>query len=245
MDRCFVMQPFDKRFDDVFSPAINQAGLEPYRVDRDPSVSIPIDDIENGIRKSRICLADITTDNPNVWFELGFAIAVSKEVVLVCSDERTKKFPFDVQHRNIINYQTESPQDFIALKENILKRIQALLKKENEIGRFSSISVLKDTEGLSQHDIVCLVSVMQNCLVPDEGVSPQTVKDDMTKAGFTEIAASLGIRSLLSKGMIESFDEHDYEGNSWIVIRPTDSGIQWLMQNQEKILLKKEPDIPF
>jgi hypothetical protein len=70
MSKCFVMQPFDagvfdKRFDDVFSPAILEAGLEPYRVDRDPAVNIPIDDIEAGIRKSEICLAEITTDNPN------------------------------------------------------------------------------------------------------------------------------------------------------------------------------------
>ena len=39
MGRCFVIQPFDqgpfdKRYDDVFAPAICDAGLEPYRVDR-------------------------------------------------------------------------------------------------------------------------------------------------------------------------------------------------------------------
>ena len=36
MSRCFVIQPFDggafdKRFDDVFVPAIKDAGFEPYR----------------------------------------------------------------------------------------------------------------------------------------------------------------------------------------------------------------------
>ena len=72
MGKCFVMQPFDsgafdKRYDDIFEPAIKNADLEPYRVDRDPSVSIPIDDIETGIRRSELCLAEITTDNPNVW----------------------------------------------------------------------------------------------------------------------------------------------------------------------------------
>lgn len=46
MGRCFVIQPFDrgfsKRYDDVYEPAIRAAGLEPYRVDRDPSVVIPL-----------------------------------------------------------------------------------------------------------------------------------------------------------------------------------------------------------
>jgi nucleoside 2-deoxyribosyltransferase len=131
MKRCFVMQPFDgdtfdKRYEDVFKPAIIDAGIDCYRVDQDPSVSIPIDDIESGIRNSEICFAELTTDNPNVWFELGFAIAVQKEVVLVCSEDRESKFPFDVQHRNIIQYKTDAPQDFEELRGKITKRILEL-----------------------------------------------------------------------------------------------------------------------
>ena len=109
MPSCFVIQPFDrarydKRFDDIFAPAIKAAGLEPYRVDKDPGVNIPIDDVERGIRDAAVCFAEISTDNPNVWIELGYAIAARKSVVLICSDERKTDFPFDVRHRNIITY---------------------------------------------------------------------------------------------------------------------------------------------
>ena len=110
MSTCFVIQPFDnggkfdKRYRDVLEPAIREAGLEPYRVDVDPSVSVPIDAIQNGIRRAAVCLADITLDNPNVWFELGYALASDKQMCLVCSEERTSKYPFDVQHRSIIKY---------------------------------------------------------------------------------------------------------------------------------------------
>ena len=146
------MQPFDggtfdKRYEDVYAPAIQDADLEPYRVDRDPSVSIPIDDIESGIRNSEICLADITKDNPNVWFELGFAIAVPREVVLVCSDERNTRFPFDVQHRNILRYKTESKSDFDKLRSEIAERIQGLLEKERTIGLISNLPPVADAEG--------------------------------------------------------------------------------------------------
>ena len=159
MDRCFVIQPFDKgpfdkRYDDVIAKAIEDAGLEPYRVNRDPAVNIPIDEIEKGIRNSRLCLADITEDNPNVWFELGYAIAVSKEVVLVCSSQRTSHFPFDVQHRSIIKYKTESTQDFNELHQMITKRILAIIEKQSNIDEISSISPMKDTAGLSQNDSV-------------------------------------------------------------------------------------------
>ena len=63
MPRCFVIQPFDngrfdKRYRDVFGPAIEAAGLEPYRADRDPGVSIIIEEIESRIRDADVCLAD-------------------------------------------------------------------------------------------------------------------------------------------------------------------------------------------
>ena len=153
MSTCFVMQPFDgaafdKRYDDVFAPAIVAAGLTPYRVDQDPKVSIPIQDIENGIREAGLCLADVTLDNPNVWFELGFAIASGKEVVLVCSNERTTRFPFDIQHRTIIKYQTSSTSDFEKLKVGITTRIKAYLEKTEALSNISEISKLTKFEGL-------------------------------------------------------------------------------------------------
>jgi hypothetical protein len=101
MGICFLIQPFDdggmfdKRYSEVLRPAIEAAGLEPYRVDEDPTVSIPIDEIQRRIGEAAVCLADISNDNPNVWFELGFAIARRKEAVMICSKSRTR-FPFDV-----------------------------------------------------------------------------------------------------------------------------------------------------
>src|SRR5262245_5894587 len=115
MPKCFVIQPFDKgvydkRYKDVLKPAVEAAGLEAYRVDEDPSVSIPIEKIEEGIRGSAAVLAEITENNPNVWFEVGYAIAAGKEVVFICSDDRETPFPFDVQHRSIIKYETRSEE---------------------------------------------------------------------------------------------------------------------------------------
>ena len=143
MPTCFVIQPFDrgkfdKRFSDVFKPAIEQCGLEAYRVDEDPSAEIPIEAIEKGIRESAICLADITLDNPNVWYELGFAIASQRPVVMACATERTSKFPFDVQHRNIIHYNSESSSDFQELKAKIEARIEATIKKSESLNFVAS-----------------------------------------------------------------------------------------------------------
>jgi hypothetical protein len=127
MARCFVIQPFDskfnKRYDEIFKPAIEAAGFEAYRVDQDPSVSIPIVQIERGIKNAAACFAEISTDNTNVWFELGYAFACGKEVVMVCQRSIRRKFPFDIQHRTITQYDTEVPSDFEVLKEKICSRL--------------------------------------------------------------------------------------------------------------------------
>ncbi len=258
MRKCFVMQPFDnggvfdKRYESVFSPAILAAGIEPYRVDRDPSVSIPIQEIENGIRNAEICFADITTDNPNVWFELGFAFAIPHEVVLASSDERKTRYPFDVQHRNIIKYNTGAPQDFEQLKEKITERIKAVLKKNEELGKFINRPVVKDTEGLNQHELVALATIMQNSFLSNGCTSGWQIQRDMNQAGFTDIAVAIALKTLTAKGMVCLNIEHDQDGEPYAEYKATDEGGEWLVKNQEKLSLTVEPnnkrpenDIPF
>jgi hypothetical protein len=126
MAKCFVIQPFDRdvfdsRYKDVFKLAIEEAGYEPYRVDEDPSVSIPIEQIEKVIREAAVCFAEISTDNANVWYELGYAFASRKPVLMVCERNARQKFPFDVQHRSITLYDTRSPSDFQNLKTQIIR----------------------------------------------------------------------------------------------------------------------------
>ena len=250
MNTCFVMQPFDggvydKRYEDTFAPGIRQGGLEPYRVDRDPSVSVPIDDIQSGIRNALLCFAEITTDNPNVWFELGFAIAESKEVVLVCSEERRSHFPFDVQHRNIIKYRTGARQDFAELQTKIADRVSALLKKQTEIERASSIPPIKETDGLSQHEIVALVAVLQSQAISGRFIPVWSLKNDMNRAGLTDVAVSLALRLLTSKGMVVYLQSKDQNGKADRSLGITEKGEAWLIAHQDHLALKQEPEIPF
>ena len=245
MAECFVMQPFDggkfdKRFVDTFAPAIREAGLEPYRVDKDPNVSIPIHEIEEGIKRARVCLAEITTDNPNVWFELGYAIALGKDVVLVCSGERTGHFPFDIQHRTIIRYKTDSPQDFAKLGAAINERISAILKKQETVGRAVSASPVKETEGLDQQEIVALTLVAESALVTEGAVSAWSIARDMENAGFTRIAIGLALTTLKTKGILDSRVEMNEEGDSYTAYLPTQVGVEWLLKNKELLVMRRE-----
>ena len=245
MPTCFVMQPFDrgvfdKRFREVFKPAIEAAGLEAYRVDQDPKVSVPIDDIESGIRSAHICLADISIDNPNVWFELGYAIACHKEVVLVCSNERDTTFPFDVQHRTIISYETGSPSDFVVLKDRITEKIAAYMKK---LVTLSDMPKIAKVEGLEQHEVFLMAALVTNLDHPDDHCSIYVLKRDMESSGFTKLAATLAIASLLQKSMIDRLNCYDRDAEeTYAGYSLTSSGWAWVLSNKGQFNLRKPPE---
>ncbi len=247
MKTCFVIQPFqpifNSRYDDVFAPAIREAGLQPYRVDHDPSVSTPIDSIHDGIKNSAICLVDITLDKPNVWYELGYALASDKPVVLLCSTERgDTKYPFDVQHLNITSYTLAALANYEDLKTQIVARISALLKKRAELRQLVE-TPLKEVEGLQPHETTALVLIMENLDVPNGDVNPLAIQDDMQRAGFTKLAANLSIQTLLEKDFIE-IEEIEGSFGSLPVLRLRPRGKKWLSDNQEKLQLRLPPPQP-
>ncbi|EMS32177.1 hypothetical protein C943_01439 [Mariniradius saccharolyticus AK6] len=245
MEKCFVIQPFDKgkfdkRFVDIFEPAILNAGFEAYRIDKDLSVRIPIDDIEKGISESAICFAEITTDNPNVWYELGFAFACNKDVVMVCSDERQGKFPFDIQHRHVITYNTGSTSDFITLGDTITRKIKAFQTKSKTVRQLNATPVI-ETEGLKGHEIALLILIMENQVSSEDSTSIFGLRNEMNKAGYTDIATSVGIRTLSKNGMIETFKEieHWNNGQEYIACRLTQKGEDWILSNQDQLQFRR------
>ncbi len=253
MPTCFVIQPFDsgkfdKRFEDVYKPAIEAAGLEAYRVDRDLRVDVPIDAIEDGIRKAAACLADITADNPNVWYELGYAFATGCPVLMVCSEERAgKKYPFDIQHRTVIAYATDAPSDFDQLCTTLTARLEALLTKGDVLRKMAKAEPVAPVEGLSQLELLVLAAAAGSVTLPEETASLYSVKRDVERAGLTSIGFSLGVRRLRAKGFIKTTEEEDRDG-VYQVLTVTETGWNWIESNESKFVMVhrgNDDDIPF
>jgi hypothetical protein len=246
MPRCFVIQPFDKgpfdkRYKDVLVPAITDAGLEPYRVDEDPGVTVPIDDIENGIREAEICLADITTNNPNIWYEVGFARANDRPVVMICADPRIEPYPFDVRYRMIIPYTLHSSSDFEKLRKDVTARLKAQAKKAEELKTVAAMSqVTTPTEGLSPHEISVLITIMSEAYKPTDGAAPYKIKESMERSGFTPMASTLALAKLNKKGFIEYYSETDYDDNQYTCCRISQTGIDWMLENEARFRLTRE-----
>jgi hypothetical protein len=111
-DTCFVMQPFAAPLGDyyekIYKPAIEKAGLTPMRADADIFATGKImDQVWTGISAAKVLVAELTSRNPNVFYELGLAHALKKPVVLVSAKE--EDVPFDLQHIRVIYYDTTDP----------------------------------------------------------------------------------------------------------------------------------------
>lgn len=248
MPTCFVIQPFspkfDKRYADVYKPALEQAGLEPYRVDRDPSTERIIDTIEEQINKATICLADITTDNPNVWYELGYAFAADRSVVMVCSNEREDRLPFDVQHRTVIQYASDSRSDFDRLRDEITIRAKALVQK-NAVRQVIETEQVAPTSGLRQAEISVLAIAAAETAIPETSVSAASLRNDATNAGLTDIGVAVAIRGLRRKGFVVFGTEEHFTGEPYDTVALTDKAWTWIDDNESLFsLFKKKDDLP-
>ena len=120
MAKCFVIMPistpeaylttyrgdshhFRHVLEHLFIPAIRRVGLETVPPVAKGSDIIHAEIIKN-IEQTDLVLCDMSTLNPNVFFELGIRIAVDKPVCMV-RDDITADIPFDT---NLVNYHTYS-----------------------------------------------------------------------------------------------------------------------------------------
>jgi len=129
-NKCFVMMPFNDHFQSyyerVFSPAIQNVGLSPIKVDEVYTPTQISDDIFELIQNATIILADVTTKNPNVNYELGIAHALDKKTVIITQDR--SDIPFDYQHLRHILYDTKFAGWEEKLREQIESSILSVLR---------------------------------------------------------------------------------------------------------------------
>lgn len=99
----FVLSPFHSDFDETYEAIKNAGTTTNYRVVRgDERVerSDIFSQILRGIVSSRFIVANITGRNPNVFYELGIAHALDKEVILIA--ESQAEIPFDLKSKRIV-----------------------------------------------------------------------------------------------------------------------------------------------
>lgn len=100
----FQPPEYEALFQDVIKPVCESEGLLANRADSTFMPGLVIEDIKRQIAESRIVIAEITPANPNVYYELGFADALDKPLILI-ADRKEGLKPFDVRAYRTIFYE--------------------------------------------------------------------------------------------------------------------------------------------
>jgi len=102
----FVIMPFRSDLTEVYhqaiKPAVEDCDLTVRRGDDFFSDERIMDEVWTAIYRSKLCIVDCTSENANVFYELGMAHTLGKATILITSS--LDDIPFDIRDRRIIAY---------------------------------------------------------------------------------------------------------------------------------------------
>lgn len=120
----FVIMRFTKNDENnnAFKYGINSAleslGIKCVRADFQITSGQLLEKIARSIERSRFIIAKIDSDNLNVYFELGLAIGLNKDILLVSENDWVLHLPSDLKNLECLTY---PKGDYETLKEKIIK----------------------------------------------------------------------------------------------------------------------------
>jgi hypothetical protein len=127
---CFVLMPFRQEltpiYDDHIKKIVEEVNLECKRADDIFSNTAIIEDIWANINKARLLIADLTGKNPNVFYEVGVAHTIGKDVIL--TTQNIDDVPFDLRHLRHIQYEY-TPRGMEAFEQHLKNTIISILSR--------------------------------------------------------------------------------------------------------------------
>jgi hypothetical protein len=126
--RAFIVMQFSSPFDEIYSDVIKKAcednGIEPVRADEIYGPGLIVADVAQEILRSKLIIADITPRNANVFFEVGYALALNKPTILLA--EKTTELPFDLSAFRVLFYEN-SIGGKAKIEEGLRRHIRAIM----------------------------------------------------------------------------------------------------------------------
>lgn len=121
-----AMMPFSPDFDPVYTTLIDSANSLNLNCRRasdiweDPAV---MQDVVSLIDRSSVVICDCTGRNPNVFYEIGIAHTLGREVILITQNEND--IPFDLRHLRYVKYLNNS-MGLDQLKNLLVQRLETI-----------------------------------------------------------------------------------------------------------------------
>ena len=126
---CFVLMPFTIEmtpiYDDHIKSVVKTIGLTSLRADEIVGVNSIIQDIWEKINRARFLIADLTGKNANVFYEVGIAHALGKDVILLT--QNINDVPFDLKHWRCIVY-AYNPRSMKEMENRLIATIKEIIQ---------------------------------------------------------------------------------------------------------------------
>jgi hypothetical protein len=118
---------FDKVYRVVIQRAVKQAGLNPLRADERTGSALIHSEMFKDLRDQVVVLADLSLENPNVFYELGIRHVMSASgTVLIC--RKGSELPFDVKLSRVIFYDFDGTALDWEEVERVVHQVQIALE---------------------------------------------------------------------------------------------------------------------
>ena len=135
--RCFLISPIgeegsdDRRIADQVQRHLVRRVLEPHgfeviRADQDNDPGAITPRVLSLIQQADLVIADLSTLNPNVFYEVGIAHTLGKEVILIT--QSIDDVPFDLRHLRCIPYQY-TPRGIEVFEQDLKKTLLHIMNR--------------------------------------------------------------------------------------------------------------------
>jgi predicted regulator of amino acid metabolism with ACT domain len=105
--RAFIVMPFAPELKDVYEAikrACKMANVDPVRADEILEPGPIINQIFDQIAQADVIIAEITSKNPNVYYEIALAHCRQIPTILLADESALKQLPFDIRHNRVLVY---------------------------------------------------------------------------------------------------------------------------------------------
>jgi hypothetical protein len=223
-DLCFVIMPFggwyDEYFENIYSPAITSCKLIPKRTDDLYQSSNIVQDIWKFTNKAKIILADLSNKNPNVFYELGLAHALTKPAILI--SENIEDIPFDLRNMRILTYDKNIPDWGSILKKSIEKAIKESMISPLESVPAPFIKIEKsEPKQLSKQDKT-IVSMKQDIELLKRRLYSRSNNENISSSMLSLEQARNMIRNYMNSGLsvemiVDSLSNNLNVPKDWVI----------------------------
>ena len=118
---------FNLVYKEYIKPALEAAGLEVFRADEERRAGDIIIDMFQELLIADLVVADLTIDNPNVWYELGVRHALRARGVILVQGSRPNN-PFDSYAQRRLFYNVQDGRPDPATVENDRRNLTEMAK---------------------------------------------------------------------------------------------------------------------